>query len=1264
MHAPLEAHYLKTVAAHFQRSINLTYDAGNTEYIAGYIPTPNGAKALAMILGNSIEDKQQRAHVWHAAYGSGKSLLAVVLAALASNDDDRTIQVTLDMVMERLARAFPAEADPLHAFRNSEKRLLPVLLSGNEGPLSLALPRALAHTLEQAGLADLRPRSQFQAALDMIALWERTYPEVYHRLDERLMTEKVALPDLLSRLETMDPTALELFERLYPGLTAGARFDRYAGQSLTDAFHTTAKALQDVGYDGIIIIWDEFGRFIESKVGEAFGPEAALLQTFAEFCNRSGDHQVHLVLTTHRLLSGYAADLPETYRQEWARIAERFVAHNVASDPLVTYRLIAEALVPADGYAWRLFAERYQDTFKELTARALELTLFEDLDDSVLRQQIIERVWPLHPLTVYALPRLSNRVAQNERTLFTFLAAEEAGTLTEYLARPTYGWETVGLDMVWDYFAEATRLDAGPGGAHPIWSGVMYGLSKIAQDDPQAMAQAIVKALGVLLIIGEANVQTQGVQGRVVPTTELIAWGLNREPDQVEAWLETLARRRAVVFRRADGYWSFTRGSDVDLETEVAALSEQRTPTRLQMRQLLERDVPLAFHLPRSYNQEKRMTRFFWCLYRWPDEVAGTGSEAFLKQLGPGGYADGAVVYILTINQAERDIVLETMHTLANDRVVYVVPQRPLLIMEPLQELLALYDLKNDATFMAQDERLPREIDFFIEDARRRLTRTLRPLNRPTSADTEWWWFDGAGWRQARIRSEGDVSRLLSRLSNRRFARTPILNNESLNQQKPTKQQTRAAEKVIDALFSQPDGEFPPNLGLVGYGPDFLIFRTLLVRPHLLQAVETNATEQTEAKTTAEIAWRLKSPEENEPLAPIWNEVDRFIKSALENEQEVAELIDTLLAPPYGLRRGVLPVLLAAMLHSRLHVLTVRQNRRVISPLTGQVLTEIAHKPEQFTFEVGPWDPQRAILWEVLQDQFHSFVGLHEREQQSLSYLSLALLRWLQAQPRFCRDTNQISAEAQQLRSLIRKAQRDPAHVLLYDLLDLLDDGSHDLSDREGYKAALRSRLNQLLEEITTAYQALLHQLDTFAENHFAVEAVIRRRDGYTILNAWLDELEKQSKQSLETFRFSDVVVERLVTTIRQEEEGRFWDKLSHAVIGLYLHDWNDRSIDTFKKNLREAKNRLQREILDLSDDEEVIELSVTTPDETSQTYRFRSSDLSPHGKRIFQNFVSTLEIAGRPLSPDEKRQVVLALLHHVMDTDKPDDRKSTRRQK
>ena len=143
------------------------------------------------------------------------------------------------------------------------------------------------------------------------------------------------------------------------------------------------------------------------------------------------------------------------------------------------------------------------------------------------------------------------------------------------------------------------------------------------------------------------------------------------------------------------------------------------------------------------------------------------------------------------------------------------------------------------------------------------------------------------------------------------------------------------------------------------------------------------------------------------------------------------------------------------------------------------------------------------------------------------------------------------------------------------------------------------------------------------------------------------------SRWRLETFRLSDKLAQGLVQIAQRSErpqEGFFWEQLSKVILGITLNDWNDRSFENFKRSLVEAKDRTEREIFELAADESSVKLSLSLPTKDAQTYRFRPSNLSPQGQRILQNFKSTLEIAGRPLSPDEKRQIVLDLLDHVME--------------
>ncbi len=1240
---------LRAVSPHFQRSINLSYDTGNADYVAGYIPTQNGANALAIILRNGINDAHQRAHVLHAAYGSGKSLLGLVLSAFASKD--KAYCEALPIIQERISRTFPVQGKLINEYQTSKVRLLPVILSGDEGHFSTALARALSNALAQRGLSQIQLRTQFQSALEMISQWEQKYPDAYERFQTKLYQENMSLENFVQKLETLQSDALVIFEQIYPSITAGAQFDRYAGPTLNSVFHTTAEALHVFGYTGILIIWDEFGRFLDNRAEDVFDTEAALLQSFAEFCNRSGPNQVHLVLITHRIFSGYASSLPPIYQQEWARIAERFWTHDISSDPAVSYRLITEALYTPYPDIWLEFSEHHSSVFNQLTSLSLELSLFDEIDDVVLRQHIIEKAWPLHPLVVYALPRLASRVAQNERTLFTFLTSDEPYSLSEQLAKrkESSSWWLIGLDSVWDYFSEAIRTDVGPSGTHVVWSGVMHALSKISHDD--IFTQSLIKALGILLIVGEINVQSHLRFGHVIPSTEVLAWAIGASNHEVIDRLDILSNRKVIIFRKSEAYWNFTRGSDIDLEVEINAVLERRSPSRLQIRQIIEHNLPLSFQLPRSYNLEHSISRFFWELYRWPEEINSAYSETFLKQLGSNGYADGAIVYLLTTNSLEREQAITTIRTLPYSRVVFVVPDQPLLLLERARELSALMDLSNNIVFMQQDERLQNEITFFIEDARHRLEHALHTLHDFTDPKSTWWWHNGTNWISDHLKSV-DISRLLSQLCTQWFNETPILNNELINNNNPTGQQVRAAEKVIDILLSHPYDAIPSDLLLTGHGPDWLIARTLLIRTGLLHPTATGN-------------WCLRRPINNSLLAHIWDVVQDFLDSSTENEQEIEMLLDRLQSPPFGLRRGVISILLAAMMRPRLPVLTIKQNRKVISPISGQVFTTLCQQPDHFTIEVGPWDNRREALWKILLDRIESFLVEQEMLQQPLSVLNIGLLRWLQSQPRYCRDTNQISSAAQNLRNLIRKAQRDPGRVLSYDLLELLEDGNIDPNDNKTYAQALANKLSLLMDEVASAYQTLLYSLDCFAEEIFVQASSMIQPNGPMALRSWLASIEQQLGKELKNFRFSDQVAQRLIHIVYQDvnaPKGEFWNQLSLAVLGVALHDWNDRSEETFKRDLLDIKERVEREVFDLAKDESVVKLTVSLPDQKEHMYRFRPSDLSPQGQRILQNFKSTLEIAGRPLSPDERRQIVLALLDFVLGESKTDDQQGNNR--
>lgn len=1200
----------------FQRAIHVRYDLGASEIIGQYIPTQSSSEAVASILRNTQAGGTQRAHVLHAAYGSGKSHLGVTLAALLDNEEG--LRSSLDSFVYQLDFVNDMASKLAQSHLDSDKRLLPVVLSGNEGDFGTSIVRALVRALSESNIKGIELTTRFEAAIETIDRWAEEYPDVYQRFAARLAQPIVQFQSLL---ENHKNSAYEQFTLLYSELTAGATFNPFTEQSPELIYRDAAKQIAQYGYQGIVVIWDEFGRYLEARTSQAFGSEAALLQDFAETCNHSvDDEQLHLLLLTHKELQGYAAGMPQSYQQEWSRIEGRFQRHNISTDPNVAYRLIAAAIQHPDK---NLVRQQLDDKrVGQLVDQAFELKLFGLLPKADIRE-LIYQTWPLHPLTVFALAHVSSRVAQNERTMFTFLTSEEPNALTGILKR-RIGNNGAGIGLVetadlWPYFEDAVRADIGGAGAHKHWSGVIHALDKVTSDDE--FGQRLMRSLGILTLC----TQTTSLR----PTSELLSWslgvdGVNEHAD-VMTTLDYLRRRKVVIHRQIDGYWTFITGSDINFEAELQKVLEQVNPTPIQLRRLLESYLPPPHTLARRYNQEYAMTRFFTGLYRWPEELAEMPWDTLIDQLN----TDGLVIYVLATNELEWQAAIESIKPF--ERVIHVLPrkeQQPLLsLRETLRELFALQEINDDPNLRNHEDRdrVQREISWLLEDVEGRLEHIVASLTDPRRDSSIWIKVKGNAAKGFDINSPGQATKIVSDICLRLFDKTPELNSEGLNRHNPTSQQRRGADAVITALFAR---EPSRTFGIEGSGPDVLILNSLLKRTGLLHR-------------EGDDEWVFGQPQEG-AMADIWRLISDYFDECKE-PTPIEPLIEQLTQPPFGLRRGVLPLLLAAVLRERLKVSTIWHGRNAAGAITGSKLVKMVEKPADYAIEIGEWNQTYAHLWDALLGQFGNYILENEWDNQPLEMMGNAMLRWLQALPAFGRDTRQLSPEALNFRNVIRKALKEPAKALfetLPSLLNLQNTASQDEVER---------RLDYLTQEITNAYLDLQRRLEVFVGQNFGMIGL--NKGGLITLKSWLASISKSTERSIEEFKFGSLITQDFVDVILEtpENDSQLWNKLSEAVIGVPLRDWSDETEKRFQERVLNARAEIERDLQELIEEDKAITFSIEMPEQGKQDFRFRSSDLSAQGQRILQNFKSTMQVAGRPLSIDERRKVGLAFLIHIM---------------
>ncbi|MCY3866047.1 MAG: hypothetical protein OXG68_11465 [Chloroflexi bacterium] len=1090
-------------------------------------------------------------------------------------------------------------------------------MSGNEGDFATSILRALTHAIDDSSITELRLSTNFDAAIETIRRWQADFPETAQHFKTEIAQQALQTCEtFIGQLEKHDADSYRLFVAVYSELTAGATFDPAIEHAPQAVYRDVASQLRKYGYSGVVVIWDEFGRYLEGYASQAFGKEAALLQDFAETCNHSADdEQIHLILLTHKELQGYADALPQSYQQEWSRIEGRFQKHNITTDPAIAYRLITAAMLSTN-------LKPDEETLARHIRCANDLSLFGLLADGAI-SDLIARTFPLHPLATFALAQVSSKVAQNERTMFTFLTSDDRYTLRTLLERRLKDGESslvIKLADLWDYFAAAVRSDIGGAGVRQTWNGVANALDKVAPDD--TFAQNVVKSLGILSICMDTDIR---------PDLDTLRWSNTVDGDSadgVEIVLNNLQRRKAVIFREVDGYWSFIAGSDIDFETELRLVLERVNPTANQLRRLLENTVPAPTVVARRYNQERSMVRFFGGIYRWVDEIDNAPWDLQLDA----AKGDGLIVYLLATNELEWQAAIQSIQS--NPQVVYVLPrhegQSLFSLRDNLRELFALRELNDDPKLRnhGDQNRIQREIDWLIEDAEARLRGTIDDLIDPRNDKALWIKVKDGVARGYAISSPGQASRIVSEICKDVFWATPAFNSEGLNRSRPTAQQARAAQAVIDALFAREPSE---NFGLEGYGPEVLALNSILKLPGILR------------KSKQDVArWEFGRPADDEDLAAIWDVIADYIADA-SDRQPVKPLVDKLMHRPYGIRRGIIPLLLGAVLRERIKVTTVWKGRNAVGAVSGETVYLMVDHPDDYSIQVGEWSPALENLWKSLFALFVSYILEVERERQPLTMVSGAMLRWLQALPAFCRDTRQISEPAIEFRNVIRQGFRQPAQALFVRLPQLI--GAEQLQS----DAQARARIETLMQEISDAYLELQRRLDRFVGTAFTKNG--RTGDALGTLKSWLAYMITDTQHDLKTFKFSSLITQDFVDVVSSTEEtdNHFWNRLSTAAVGIQLRDWNDESESRFRERILTARDEVERDVQDLIEDEKAINFSIEMPDSGKSDFRFRSSDLSPQGQRILQNFKSTMAVAGRPLSIDERRKVALAFIVHIM---------------
>ena len=346
-------------------------------------------------------------------------------------------------------------------------------------------------------------------------------------------------------------------------------------------------AVERSGAGGLLIIIDELGKFLEHEARHG-GGGVFLLQQLAERAYQGRKANLLLFVLLHQGFDLYARGMGERLKNDWAKVQGRFESVSFVETADQTLRIVATAFSNSLTDAQQMTVRKAATRMSKALAQTRALPPGLDADAAA---SIFSSCYPIHPVSLLALPQLCQRFAQNERTLFSYLGSREPHGFLDSLAGLNKFGSWILPDQIYDYFIHNQPAVLADPLTHRRWAEVVAAVERVEDggDDEQHTAESrlvmLAKTIGVLNLIArsEGLKASDDILRHVFPTKR--AYG---------GAIQSLLESSIVLHRRFSGEYRVWQGTDfnIDERTEqerdnlgefdlAAALSDRSTSPSL-----------------------------------------------------------------------------------------------------------------------------------------------------------------------------------------------------------------------------------------------------------------------------------------------------------------------------------------------------------------------------------------------------------------------------------------------------------------------------------------------------------------------------------------------------------------------------------------------------------------------------------------------------------------------------------------------------------
>lgn len=1179
----------------FKSSVNLYLNLNNREKVLRYIPTKSSVSFLNEYLV-AVKQNKEQASLLIGPYGKGKSHLLLVLLAIVSMERNSANTEVVEALISRIKAVDDIGeevADNIAAIWRDKGRLLPVLITNTQEDLNQAFLYGLNDALKREGIAGLIPDTYYSLANEKIISWEKEYPDTYELFARAVSEYGISIGEMKAGLAAFSKKELTVFTSIYPQLTSGSEFNPMVASDPLSLYKSVSeKLVEEYGYSGIYIVFDEFSKYIESQSGTATGANMKLLQDMCELANDSKNAQVFITMVAHKSIKEYGKYISAETINAFTGIEGRIIEKLFVTSSKNNYELIKNAIIKDDkkiknipNYEFYL-GDAKMEAFYQIPAFKSK---FEKRD---FKKIIFEGCYPLNPISAYLLLNISEKVAQNERTLFTFISNDEPNSMARYIANHNdkMPW-SVGAHLIYDYFSGLFKKEVINEHVHNEWLNAEYALTKCTTEEQRK----IIKALAIFLIVNKDE---------EMPADENIL-ALATDISNAREIIEELIISQVIYKKGSTNSLVFKTRAGSALKTEI---KRQRSikGERINYSKVFESITKKYYIIPRKYNADHTMTRYYRHEYMSVEDFLSIADASVL--FNTDSFADGKVLSLYSINKIELSKVRKHIKELNCRKLVVICPKCSFTMQKQALDYEILQELKNNSSFTADNEILKRELPILEEDLSKELEECLYKMY---EEDEECKLFYQNGESMC-SKNSTQLEAVVNSCCKAIYNRTPLINNEIINRHNISTSQTRKARiNIIQAILEHEDHE----QFYEGTNQEATIYRSLFCRTGIKEDVPSDAI--------------------NEVLGIM----KEFLESCSETKRSLKSMIEVLVSEPYGMRRGVLPIYLAYLLAQRNEDIVVYFSDMEVQ-ITAEIIVNMCDMPEDYALFVSRVDLQKEKYIESLNMLF----DVQDNRNLSVNRIKNILIcmqRWFRALPPVTRNASdfseyekaeEVKGQLVKIRKLLQKVDFNPYEELFVKLPEIF----HTKGDLE--------TTYYLIDKCKTAFDDYFDWvLEIATKSTCEVFAARKSKELYHVVKEWHDNQSVISKSGLHGGRITNLM--SAIENLNVYNDTEVTKKLIKAVTEVYIENWHDASYREYIQALQTVK----QEVESLKDQKTNDKLKLSFVGKNGKTIEKYYEPATESSGTVLRNIIEDTLEEYDDLSVNDRVAILLEMIEKVI---------------